>query len=146
MSPHRQADDMTFPALPRLLLAGPIAAALLASGGQPAQAACTPRPLNRHEAIAALRLVPDAVLARREGATLSVYPWRIGPIQSGHLYWSFMLVREPPGHTFAENGILGYFSVDRRTARVTDVNSNAVNSAALDRYRRRMLRTHCLSR
>jgi len=137
---------MIFPGSPRLLLAGPIAAAVLASAGQPAGAACTPRPLARQEAIAALRLVPDAVLARRERATLAVSSWRPGPIQTGHLYWSFMLMREPPDHTLLENGLIGYFSVDRRTARVTDVNSNAVESAALDRYRRRMLRTHCLGR
>jgi hypothetical protein len=87
---------MIFRGSPRLLLAGATVATMLASTGQPAQAACTPRPLAWHEAIAALRLVPDAVLARREGATLSTYPWRTGPIQAGHLYWSFMLMREPP--------------------------------------------------
>jgi hypothetical protein len=47
--------------------------------------------------------------------------------------------------SISANGIIGYFPVDRLTARVTEVNSNAVHGAEPDRYRRRMVRTHCPS-
>lgn len=70
-------------------------------------------------------------------------PWHPG---LGADFWSFMLEVSPPIHTILENGIMGYFSVNRRTARVTDVNSEAVTGIELGRYRRRIVTTHCLHR
>lgn len=124
----------------RLLGAAMIATTLLGAG-DPARAVCTPRSLSRHEAIETLRLIPRAVIARRSGATVSAFPWRAG---LGADFWSFMLMGSPPTHTFLDNGIMGYFSVNRRTARVIDLNLEVVHGIELDRYRRRIVRTHCL--
>lgn len=109
-----------------------------------AEATCPARPLNQSEAMEALSYLPQSVAASRSGSRLELFPWQPGPSVRRDIFWLFLVTQYPGGGTL-DNGVLGYFGVNRWTAEVLDLNSHRVEGPNLQAYQRRVTRSHCLN-
>lgn len=85
-----------------------------------------------------LGLTPDAEEASRLGAKLDFVKWRPHSADR-NMIGRMVLARGGNFHALLDNGLVGYFTVDRRTAVVRDVNGEKVTDHTLSRARQRVL-------
>jgi hypothetical protein len=107
-----------------------------------AAATCRSAPLSRAEAITILRSIPDGVFAQRHGARLYTNDWQ-GLSGDAGSNWHFQLVQYPSWNNPTGSGNIGYFSINRRTAVVRDLNGELVTGRELAAAQRRILRRPC---
>jgi hypothetical protein len=105
---------------------------------------CTVTPLSRLEAERLVMAVPEAVTAEKMGGKLSVVAWK--PAHPNASFYYFMLLSTVSSPTTPlNNGMLGYFSVDRETGRVINVAGEKTVGKELERLQARLRVKHCIS-
>lgn len=82
-------------------------------------------------------LTPDAEVARRAGLHVKVVPSGHLVPTGNHLSLTRLLTADRGGPL--DNGILGYFTVDRVTGRTFDVNGNIISTPVMYHATRQML-------
>ncbi|MEO6216705.1 MAG: hypothetical protein ABIO86_11790 [Sphingomonas sp.] len=111
-----------------------------------AAAKCKPTPITKGEAVNELKLMGYSLEVRQSGKSVSTVDWR--PL-SGYRVKSFFLflVMAPKDQTPMENGIVGYYGVNKWTADVLEQNEDGTfeTSGPLRRYQNFLRKKHCLS-
>ena len=116
---------MTSPSSSRIAV---IATLVLALIGVPTaadcQKPCPATPLSKKEAVDLLRFIPAAQAAQQIGGSISAVDWSPGYTFRDDVYYFFMLLstKSPPGSPL-DNGMLGYFGVNKMTGQVVELNS-----------------------
>jgi hypothetical protein len=112
------------------------------------QVSCTPSSISSSEAKRLLKLVPEALAARRIGGQLSVVDWSPGnSYRTENFYFYELLSTKSTDTTPLDNGMLGYFGVNKQTGQVVELNSEktAVEGTDLRRLQIRFRKEHCIS-
>jgi hypothetical protein len=109
-----------------------------------ASASCSPTPLSQAEGHDLVMGIPAAIAARASGGHVSAVP--SGPKR--RLFYTFMLLtdgKQPP--TLLDNGLLGYFAVNRITGRVVEATAGeeTMRGETLDRLQSRLRSEHCIN-
>ena len=109
-----------------------------------ASAPCSPTPLSQSEARDLVLAIPAAITARAAGGDVQARP--SGP--ESKLFYTFMLLtngKEPA--TLLDNGLLGYFAVNRRTGRVVEATAGeeTMRGETLEGLQKRLRSRHCIS-
>lgn len=119
---------------------------LLATSGAFADShRCTPSAITGAEAQELLRLLPSVANAIKVGATVSVLPYTPKDANPSFIYF-WISTNDDRVHTVLDNGLIGYFSVDRRTARVVNVaDEDVVGEARFAAEQRRIRSRHCIT-
>ena len=111
------------------------------------QAACSPSSLSPNEAKNLLKLTPQALAAKRIGGQLSVVDWSPGSgYRTESFYFYELLSTKSTDTTPLDNGMLGYFGVNKRTGQVVELNSEkaAIEGTELRRLQVRFRKEHCI--
>lgn len=110
------------------------------------QAACVPRPLSKEEARRLLSVVPAAAAAKRLGGRVDAMDWSPGPDFRNDLYYFFTVLTDKKQITILENGLIGYFAVNKTTGEVVEATSDArVESKTLETVQGKIRAQHCIS-
>jgi hypothetical protein len=114
----------------------------------PIYAQCGPSALSRKEAQSLLEVIPGALAAEHSGGKLSAVDWSPG---SGYrldaFYFYELLSTKSLKTTPLENGVIGYFGVNKTTGQIVELNSarSSVQGAALTRMQNKIRLKHCIS-
>jgi len=104
---------------------------------------CTATTISRIEAERLVMSVADAVTARKIGGQLSVVEWK--PEHASDVFYYFMLLSTVSApSTPLDNGMLGYFSVNKITGRVVDVAGGDAVGVELERLQATLRAKHCI--
>jgi len=131
-----------------LRLVAPLAF-LLAAPGVMSQTHCSAVPFSPDEARSLLRAIPDALAAKHIGGKLSTVEWR--PPGSGYRVENFFLFEllstKSLPTTPLNNGVLGYYGVNKTTGDVVELNSdkNPIQGHALKLMQDKLRALHCVS-
>lgn len=106
---------------------------------------CTAKPLSRKEAAQLLEVIPAAQYAKKVGGTISALDWSPGHDYRDDVFYFFVVFTSPPTGTPLENGLLGYFGVNKSTGEVIDLNEKVVHDPALKELQKRLRTKHCVS-
>lgn len=109
--------------------------------------ACTPSELSRSEAEKVLSSIPAALTAKHAGGTLSYVRWDPGrDFRSGQFYF-FQLLSSSTSDSPLDNGMIGYFGVNKATAEVVELNSDKphVQGTELQRVQKALRTKHCVT-
>ena len=118
----------------------------LASSLLQVQAACAPRPLSREEARRLLSVVPAAAAAKRLGGRVDAMDWLPGPDFRNDVYYFFTALTDKKEVTVLENGLIGYFAINKTTGQGVEATSGtAVQSNALEAMQGKIRGQHCIS-
>jgi hypothetical protein len=119
---------------------------LAASSAVGAQAACVPKPLSREEARHLLTVIPAIDAAKRLGGRIDATDWSPGSDFRNDIYYFYMVLTNKRQVTLLDNGLIGYFAVNKRTAQVVETTSGApVQSKALETMQTEIRSQHCIS-
>lgn len=111
-----------------------------ASAGGPS---CVATPLSRKEAERLVLSVPDALVAKKMGGKLSAMEYK--PPQSNDVFYYFTLLSTVSTPTTPlNNGMLGYFSVNKLTGRVVNVADEDTVSKELEKLQAKLRAKHCI--
>jgi hypothetical protein len=133
-------DIMRKPPLWAALLLSVICATTARSGNS-----CVPTHLSQKEAQRLVLTIPDAVAARKLGSKLSAVNYDPGPTYSHEQFYYFMLLSSMTKATLLDNGIIGYFSVNKATGRILDVADEEVLDETLAKLQAALWVKHCVS-
>ena len=109
--------------------------------------ACTPSDISRTEAEKVLGSIPAALEAKHSGGTLSFVRWDPGSdFRSGRFYF-FQLLSSTTSETPLDNGMIGYFGVNKKTGEVVELNSAKphVDGTELQRLQKALRAKHCVT-
>ena len=110
------------------------------------QAACVPRPLLNEEARRLLSMVPMADAAKRLGSRIDAMDWLPGSDFRNDVYYFYTVVTDKKQVTILENGLIGYFAVNKTTGEVMEATSDKrVESKALETMQGKIRAQHCIS-
>lgn len=108
---------------------------------------CTPSEISGTEAEKVLGSIPAALAAKYSGGTLSFVKWDPGSdFRSGQFYF-FQLLSSSTSDTPLDNGMIGYFGVNKRTGEVVELNSDKphVDGTELQRVQKALRIKHCIT-
>jgi hypothetical protein len=128
---------------PALLLV--LLSALLVPNSVDAQ--CSLSAFSQKEARSLLEVIPDALAARHLGGKLSVVDWDAGSnYRTDFFYLYEVLSTKSPPLTPLDNGVLGYFGVNKSTGEVVELNSasNPVQGMTLSKMQESLRAKHCV--
>jgi hypothetical protein len=114
-----------------------LALSLSSMAGSGAQAKARCRLLSNAEVDQLVQLTPEAQAARNDGSHPRVLPSGHLSVTGNHPSTTRLLIADRGG--LLDNGILGYFTVDRVTGRTFDETSEAADTSAMQQASRRML-------
>lgn len=118
----------------------------LVSSALQAQAACVPSPLSPAEARRLLSMVPAADAAKRLGGRIEAMNWSPGSDFRNDVYYFYTVLTDKKQVTILENGLIGYFAVNKTTGEVVEATLDArVESKALEAIQRKIRAQHCIS-
>jgi len=111
------------------------------------QTGCSPAPLSQDDARNLVRLIPDALAAQRIGGKLTVIDWKPGHDYREDVFFFFeLLSTKSLPTTPLDNGVLGYFGVNRTTGEVVQLDSDTwIKGATLKRLQDKLRASHCIS-
>ena len=119
-------------------LAPLLALSLSSMAGSNAQATAKCGLLSISEVDQLIQLTPEAQAAKKAGLHPRVLHSGHLDVTGDHPSITRLLIADHGGPL--DNGILGYFTVDRVTGRTFDVNSKAADTPAMQQASRRLLR------
>jgi len=123
------------------ILVGAVSLLLSCEMAACAQPSCKPTLLSHEEAEQLVLLVPEALAAKKLGGKLSTEDEGADAAE----FYSFMLnstVSTPT--TPLGNGMLGHFSVSKKTGRVLNIADEDVVSKELGELQRKLRAKHCI--
>jgi len=94
-----------------------------------------------------LNKIPQAVAAKRIGGKLSIVDWSPGSgYRTETFYFYELLSTKSTETTPLDNGVLGYFGVNKRTGQVVESNSEkpSVDGSELRKLQVRLRQKHCV--
>jgi hypothetical protein len=110
---------------------------------QAAEPRCEATPLSHREAELLVLSVPDAFVARKMGGRVFAVEYQ--PPHPKHAFYYFMLLSTVSTLTTPlDNGMLGYFSVDKMTGRVVNVAGENTVGKDLAKLQGRLRARHCV--
>jgi hypothetical protein len=119
-------------------------------GGQRARLdppACAPSLLSKDESQRLLSVIPAAESARRLGGRVDAVDWTRGAEFRNDVYYFYMLLTDRKQATLLDNGLIGYFAVNKRTGSVVEAASGATVQGKALAMRQAEIRTrHCVTR
>jgi hypothetical protein len=136
-----------FCSLMKILAGLMVFCALIFPHGVSAQTSCVPTPLSPNEAKVLLKNIPEALSAKHIGGKLSVIDWSPGSSYRTESFYLYELLSTKSTETTPlDNGVLGYFGVNKRTGQVVELNSDkpSVEGAELKRLQVRFRKEHCI--
>ncbi len=92
----------------------------LASSLLQAQAACLPRQLSKQEARRLVSIVPAAEAAKRLGGRIDAMDWFPGADFRNDVYYFYVVLTDKKQVTVLDNGLIGYFAVNKKTGEVME--------------------------
>ena len=105
--------------------------------------ACAATPLTQQEAERLVMAVPEAVTAEKIGGKLSVVTWK--PAHPNTSFYYFMLLSTVSTPTTPlDNGMLGYFSINKETGRVVNDAGEVTVGKELERLQAKLRAKHCI--
>lgn len=109
--------------------------------------ACTPSQISQPEAEKVLGSTPAALAARQSGGTLTFVGWDPGSDFRSERFYFFQLLSSSTSGSPLDNGMLGYFGVNKATAEVVELNSDKphVEGAELQRVQKTLRTKHCVT-
>ena len=111
-------------------------------------ASCSATELTHAEATELLTWIPGAVKARNLGGELNPLNWHPGPPYPEDAFYFFQLfaTKNPPGVPL-DNGMLGFFAVNKFTGQVVNANDgDEVIGDRLNQEQERLRREHCIGK
>ena len=113
------------------------------------QTACSPSALAPEEARNLLKMIPDALAATKTGGKLSLVDWSPGPhYRLDEFYFYELLTTKSLPTTPLDNGVIGYFGVNKFTGQVVELNSPdpEVKGTGLEKMQTSLRTRHCVGR
>lgn len=119
---------------------------LFGGGAQPREKACSPSRIARHEAERLLAVVPKALNAEHAGGRVALVRWDPGPSYRADMYYFYQLLSTATPTTSLDNGMIGYFGVNKSTGEVVELNSATphVEGTALKQAQLKLRSRHCI--
>ena len=87
--------------------------------------------------------IPDALTAKEIGGKISAIEWK-SPHQSDLFYYFMLLSIASTPTTPLDNGMLGYFSVNKATGRVVNVADEETIGKELEKLQAKLRAQHCI--
>lgn len=112
--------------------------------GSKVEAGCVPTAISKTEAKYLLNFVPQVELFLRDGRRVEKLEWSKKPISNSRGSYYFLVLTSDKEHTPLENGLIGYFNVNERTAEVSDVNGETISDVILASRQAELRKRHCL--
>jgi hypothetical protein len=112
------------------------------SGGE---SSCVATPLARREAERLVLSVPEALVAKKMGGKLSATEYK-PPHSNDDFYYFTLLSTVSTPTTPLDNGMLGYFSVNKLTGRVVNVADEDAVGKELEKLQAKLRTKHCIGR
>jgi hypothetical protein len=112
------------------------------------QSSCSPTPLSSSEAKELLNAIPQALAAKHISGKISIIDWSPGEsYRTESFYFYEVLSTKSTETTPLNNGVLGYFGVNRTTGQVVELNSAepSANGSKLTKLQERLRKKHCVS-
>lgn len=112
------------------------------------QATCSPTPITPQEARQLLHAIPQAKASQRIGGAISIVDWTPGAGYRTERFYLFeVLSTKSTTTTPLDNGVIGYFGVNKATGQIVELNSEApsVEGKQLRRLQDMMRAKHCVS-
>jgi hypothetical protein len=113
------------------------------------QTSCSPTLLSPNEARTLLKAISEAVSAKRIGGKLQIVDWSPGSsYRTESFYFYELLSTKSTETTPLENGVLGYFGVNKTTGQVVELNSDnpSVEGTELKGLQVRFRKEHCIGK
>jgi hypothetical protein len=108
-----------------------------------AESSCVATPLSRKEAERLVLSVPDALVAKKLGGKLSAMAYK--PPHSNDVFYYFTLLSTVSTPTTPlNNGMLGYFSVNKISGRVVNVADEDAAGKELEKLQAKLRAKHCI--
>lgn len=104
--------------------------------------ACVATPVSKSEALKLVMSVPEAVAYRERGIKVTAVSWVSR--HENDLFYSFMLLSSDTKNTLLNNGVIGYFYVNKGSARVVNVAGREVTGKELGELQARYRLKHCI--
>src|SRR5471032_73275 len=111
----------------------------------PALAGCTATPISQLEAQHLVTLIPQAVTAAQLGGKVEAMQWN--PAYGKDLFFYFMLLSTvSPPNTPLDNGMLGYYAVNKLSGRVVEavVGTETMRGQELESLQANVRAKHCI--
>jgi len=115
----------------------------------PIYAQCRPTALSQREGQQLLEAIPQALAAQHAGGKLSVVEWNPGSGYRAEVFYLYMLLSTKSLPTTPlDNGVLGYFGVNKTTGEVVELNSGkpSVQGTTLMKLQKKIRASHCIDR
>lgn len=115
--------------------------------GTNCQAQCSATRLSTKEAESLLRVTPGALEAKRLDGKLSIVLWSPGAsYRTDEFYFYQLLSSKSLPTTPLDNGMIGYFGVNKVTGQVVEMNSDkpSVEGTELSRVQQAVRAKHCI--
>ena len=106
---------------------------------------CVATPLSRKEAERLVLSIPDALAAKKMGGKLSAMESQ-PPHSNDSFYYFTLLSTISAPTTPLNNGMLGYFSVNKVTGRVVNVADEDTVGKELEKLQAKLRAKHCIGR
>jgi hypothetical protein len=118
-----------------------------ADNAQQRPKSCGPTPILRDEAEKLLGVVPEVLAAKHEGGKLTFVNWEPGPDYRVRTFYFFQVLSTATSTTVLDNGMIGYFGVNRVTGEVVELNSDKphVDGIDLKRLQTALRVKHCVN-
>lgn len=133
----------------RLILLLALVIPLIVVPNAQSKTSCTATPFSREEAKYLLTFIPQAVIARRAGSKIEAVNWNPGPSYRKDLFFFYLLLASGSGMhtTMLDNGVIGYFAVNKVTGRVVGGPSGdqTIEGEALMRVQTKLRTEHCIN-
>jgi hypothetical protein len=107
------------------------------------QSTCTSTPLSKKEAEKLVLAVPDALVSKKLGGKLFLYPWHFSTPYDSYNFELRSTVSPPSAPI--DNGLVGYYNVSTKTGRVLNVALAEEVGVELSKLQRTLRRKHCIS-
>lgn len=124
-----------------------VCAALAIPYGAECQSSCSPTMVSSTEAKVLLNAIPQALAAKHIGGKVSIIDWSPGnSYRTESFYFYEVLSTKGTETTPLDNGVLGYFGVNKATGQVVELNSEepSVNGSELTRLQEQFRQKHCV--
>lgn len=112
------------------------------------QSFCSSSPLSLVEAKTLLSAIPQALAAKHIGGKISIVDWAPGTnYRTESFYFYEVLSSKSTETTPLDNGVLGYFGVNKATGQVVELNSEkpSVEGSELKKLQVRYREKHCVN-
>lgn len=95
--------------------------------------------------------IPEAIVAKKAGGALEVVDFRPGSSDRTNAFYFFMVMVSGKGMmtTLLNNGVIGYFAVSKKTARVVDAvagtENESIKGKLLEQAQSKLRARHCIT-